>query len=193
MSAFIEQITNWDGRFLQGFQNLFHNPLMDRLIPLYTHWGDIGQIWIILGIVLLFWKKTRRSGALLLISLLLTHIFNNIIIKPLIMRPRPYVTFDKIRVLVEPLRSTSFPSGHTATAFGSTMILGLREKGWLRGLPLTGAVLMAFSRLYVGAHYLTDVLAGAILGTLIALICAVIFRQGEKRFGRAAETSDKTV
>ena len=170
-------ITQWEGTMLIHFQNFFHNAAADRLFTSYTAWGNIGQIWILLGLALLFFKKTRRSGIIMLASVLLTRILNNLIIKQLVMRPRPYDTFEKIRFLVEPLHDTSFPSGHTATAFGSAMVLFFRKDGLLRWLPFAAAVLMGFSRLYVGAHYFTDVRAGALVGTLVAAFCVRLFRR----------------
>lgn len=179
MDAFV----NIDARILETIQKVFANPFFDAVLPVFTGFGDIGQIWIVLGIVLLFFKKTRRSGFLLLISLLLTHLLNNMLIKKLVMRPRPYVSWPFIRLLVPALNDTSFPSGHTATAFGSVMILVFRHKGLLRWLPLAGALLMAFSRLYVGAHYPSDVAAGALVGTLTAAAVFAADRLWAKKRG----------
>lgn len=176
-----DAITAWDGSVLEAFQKLTENSLLDRIAPVYTHWGDIGQIWIILGIGLLLFKKTRRGGFLLLLSLLFTHILNNMVIKPLVMRVRPYETFPDIRLLVTPLRSSSFPSGHSATAFGSAVVLAIRERGLWRYVPLIFAVLMALSRLYVGAHYPTDVLTGALVGTLTAALTCLAAGRLDRR------------
>ncbi len=158
----------WDGQLLIKIQELTQNELLDRFFIVFTSLGDYGIIWITGGIVLLFFKKTRTSGILLLLSLLLTHVLNSVVLKNLINRPRPYETLAEVRRLIAAHPESSFPSGHAATAFGSAFVLVLREKNILGPLALTTAILMAFSRLYVGMHYPLDVLAGSLVGILMA-------------------------
>lgn len=76
--------------------------------------------------------------------------------------------------LVERPKGTSFPSGHTTTAFGFSVAFLLNtKKRWTGWLVLAIAVLMGFSRLYVGVHYPSDVAAGLIVGSAVA--CIVTF------------------
>lgn len=83
-------------------------------------------------------------------------------------RPRPFTTHEVIRIYTAPLDHYSFPSGHTLHALGFTIIaLGyFPELAWLL-VPFT--VLVALSRVILGLHYPTDVLAGAAIGTAIAI------------------------
>jgi undecaprenyl-diphosphatase len=94
----------------------------------------------------------------------------DVVLKPAIARPRPISVraFDPPRELPPLPRSLSFPSGHTAAAFGSAMAIG---RIWPEGRVLwwTMAVLMGYSRIYVGHHYPLDVAAGALVGVLVAL------------------------
>ncbi|HHU53005.1 MAG TPA: phosphatase PAP2 family protein [Clostridiaceae bacterium] len=159
---------NWDGDLLHFIQKITEHPLLDKFFTFYTSLGDKGYLWIVIGILLLFFKKTRKTGFLLLISLLISHLLNTLVLKNLIDRPRPYEVLPDIRMVIGRVKETSFPSGHSATAFGSAFVVFLREKGWLGWTALAMAILMAFSRLYVGVHYPTDVLAGSIIGILIA-------------------------
>ncbi|HHT24283.1 MAG TPA: phosphatase PAP2 family protein [Clostridiaceae bacterium] len=159
---------NWDGDLLYFFQKITEHPLLDKFFIFYTTLGNKGYLWIALGIILIIFNKTRKTGLLLLISLLISHLLNNFVLKTLIDRPRPYEVLPNVRMVIGRVEETSFPSGHSATAFGSAFVIFLRERGWLRWTALAMAILMAFSRLYVGVHYPTDVLAGSIVGILIA-------------------------
>ncbi len=81
-------------------------------------------------------------------------------------------------------RTHSFPSGHAATSFAGATTLALyapRYRRWFFGL----AVLIAFSRLYEGVHYPTDVLAGALLGAATALLLRAATRRRSRRSPRA--------
>ena len=104
----------------------------------------------------------------MLVSLALTYLVNNLLLKELIDRTRPYEVFDKVQRLIEKQRDSSFPSGHSASSFAAAMCIYLN--GYKRyGIPLLLlALLMALSRLYVGVHYPGDVVTGAIIGSLMA-------------------------
>lgn len=164
----------WDGQLLLWLQEVTATPLLDRFFVFFTALGDHGYLWIGSGIVLLCFKKTRLSGFLLLISLLSAHLINNLVLKEIVNRPRPYETMDQVRLLIGEQAETSFPSGHSATAFASAFILVFREKAWLRWTALVAAILMAFSRVYVGVHYPIDIVVGSLVGVVVAwLICMV--------------------
>ena len=84
--------------------------------------------------------------------------------------------------MVEPLKDFSFPSGHSSNAFASAWALWRTlKKRW--GVPaLVLATLIALSRLYVGAHYPSDVLAGVVIGILSAELAVRIVRLLRRRF-----------
>ena len=84
-------------------------------------------------------------------------------------RPRPPVGHPEAHPLVDVPHSASMPSGHAAGAFAAAVAVGLVHP-WLRW-PLLGlAALIALSRVWLGVHYLTDVLAGAALGGAVAYV-----------------------
>ena len=94
-------------------------------------------------------------------------VINNLFLKNLFARTRPYEIIHGLVPLVEKPVDFSFPSGHTAASFaaGSVMFRKLSKKF---GIPiLTLAVLMGFSRLYVGVHYPSDVIFAVFEGILI--------------------------
>lgn len=170
MNQFEASIILWIQENLRG--------VMDGLWLFITHLGDDGILWIILGIVLLFWKKTRPIGFTMLLSLLFDFLMINVTLKDLIARPRPFVVNEAITPLitdVSPYRS--FPSGHSGGSFAAMFAL----YKWVPkkiGIPaLILAALVALSRLYVGVHYPTDILAGCVIGFMCSVwaYCLVQF------------------
>jgi membrane-associated phospholipid phosphatase len=95
-------------------------------------------------------------------------------------RPRPGVAdpgFDPIGIIPA---SASFPSGHSATAFATAVAVGLVYPR-LRWPLLALALLVALSRVYLGMHYATDVLAGSALGIAIGLVAGLTVRRVVRR------------
>lgn len=165
----LEAIQNFDANTLFSIQEHLRVPFLDSIMPFITKLGDCGFIWILLALVLLFPKKTRRGAVDVFLCLALTFVLNDLILKPLIARPRPFTSIDELTILVTAPNSYSFPSGHTnasfAAAFALTRAFG-KKGAWAYIL----AILIAFSRCYVGVHYPTDVLVGMAVGTLGAII-----------------------
>lgn len=87
------------------------------------------------------------------------------LLKHLVQRDRPYLVVEGSRGIVAPLLDHSFPSGHTTSATSMAVVLSAANPGLAPGFALL-ALLVAFSRMYLGHHYPSDVLAGAVLGTL---------------------------
>ncbi|MCI8478140.1 MAG: phosphatase PAP2 family protein [Oscillospiraceae bacterium] len=173
MPVWIQEI---DGALLLFLQSI-RLSLLDPLVLCYTHLGDAGVLWIVLSLLLLCRPKTRKAGLLALCAMALGLLCNNMILKRLVQRPRPWLVVAGLQPLTAPPDPNSFPSGHTCAAFAAALswrhTLPWRQAGWV-GVAM--AVLMGFSRLYVGVHFPTDVLAGGLMGTL----CAWAVWQGER-------------
>ncbi|MCP2045912.1 phosphatase PAP2 family protein [Pontibacter sp. HSC-36F09] len=104
------------------------------------------------------------------------------LLKYTIDRPRPFVTHDTIEQIAE-ASSPSFPSGHTAFAFTAAVVLVLMFRNpALRGLLLTWAFLVAYSRLALGVHYPSDVLGSMLLGSAAAYLATYTFRKHREQF-----------
>ena len=130
--------------------------------------GDKGLFWIALTLVLLLFRRTRRVGVFCAASMILTFLIVNCAIKPLVARTRPYDLFTEIQILTHLESDFSFPSGHSANSFAVAWIL-FRMTPKKYGVPaVILAALIAFSRLYVGVHYPTDVLAGTAIAIALA-------------------------
>lgn len=176
----IDAVLNFDAQALLWIQEQLRVPILNEIMVFFSLIGNSGLIWIATGLVLLIPKATRLGGLCLLTCLLGAYLLNDILIKPLVARVRPYDTIPALQILVAPLASFSFPSGHTnasfAAAYGLTAAFG--RKGGLSYLP---ALLIALSRCYVGVHYPTDVLAGALVGTFSAFFVCSIWKWQAKR------------
>lgn len=152
---------------LDALQKL-HTPVLTTVMKVITSLGDAGLIWILLALVLLLVPKTRKTGVVVAIALILDLLLCNVLLKNLIARTRPYEIQTMVEILVRKPSDYSFPSGHTAASFAAASVLFFvkdREKR-LWGPALVLAILIAFSRLYFYVHYPTDVLGGAAIGLL---------------------------
>lgn len=176
----MEAFVLFEERFLLFLQDSMRQDWLNPIMIFITSLADAGIAWIILGVLLLFFKKTRRGGLIALLCLAGAWLINDFVLKELFARVRPYDAIEGLSIIVRPESSFSFPSGHTnasfASAFGLTAAFG--KKGAWSYIP---AALIGFSRCYVGVHYLTDVLAGAAVGTLVAFLVYRLFVYVEKK------------
>ena len=164
----LETLLNLDGGFLLFLQESVRNPILNPIMVFITSLGDEGMIWIAATIALLIPKKTRKVGAMSAVALLGSLLINNYFLKNLVQRPRPFVTFTDIQILIPTPSEFSFPSGHTSSSFAAAAVFYrfLPKKLGVPSVILAG--LIGFSRLYVGVHYPTDVIAGIIMGILLS-------------------------
>lgn len=131
--------------------------------------GSNGQLWLALGALLLAFRKTRKAGAAVLVSYVGVYVFGQMFLKHLIARPRPCQLDQTFALLVNRPVSSSFPSTHSAWAFGGATAIFLNHRR--AGLAvLFVAALIAFSRLYLFLHFPTDVLAGMALGVCMGFL-----------------------
>ena len=155
---------------LLWIQNNIRNDVLTPIFKFITTLGNAGVIWIVLSVGLLIPKKTRRVGVLALVSLLFSALIDNVILKNVVARTRPYEVIEGLTSLVGVQKDYSFPSGHTGSAFAAAVVM-FRELPKKLGIPILVFVcLMGLSRLYVGVHYPSDVLGGVLIGTGIALL-----------------------
>lgn len=141
----------------------------DWLFPAITFLGDKGLVWIAAAVCLLFFRKYRKWGITMLVALLVTALAGEVLLKNLIVRPRPCTFFPEMELLISRPDSYSFPSGHSASSFAAAVVLFKCRKVF--GIPaLILASLIAFSRLFLFVHYPTDVLAGIALGIVMGLL-----------------------
>ena len=179
MSEFIYKL---DFAILDFIRENLTSPVLDKIFAVITSLGNGGILWIGLSAIFLCFKKTRRMGVSMAISLLVSLFVTNLTLKPLVNRARPYVR-RPVTLSIDPPSSASFPSGHASGSFCAALALYRENKK--AGIPaIILATLIAYSRLYFYVHYFTDVLGGflvGVLGTVAAsLLTPVVFATAEK-------------
>ena len=117
----------------------------------------------------------RATGANFVFGLAWAHLMGEIIIKHIVKRVRPCHTLDDDEQLIDRPRFYSFPSGHTTASFAMVGVALMRCKVITFMPILMLAMLIAFSRIYLRVHYLTDVIAGMILGLTCGICSVLIF------------------
>ena len=143
--------------------------------------GSYGQLWVIVAVLLLVFKKTRRAGASVLLAYLMVFLLGQIVLKHLVSRPRPCQIDQAFAMLVARPSSSSFPSTHSAWAFGAATAIFLRHR-WAGIAAFVVAALIAFSRMYMFLHFPTDVLFGTALGIALGVLANLITGRTWERF-----------
>lgn len=185
----MDGIVQIDGNILLWIQDNIRNDFLTPIVKFITHLGDHGILWIVLLLVLLIIPKTRKAGMLGAGALLLTFVITNLCLKPMIARTRPYEVIEGLIRIIEKQGDHSFPSGHTANSMAVGVMLWivsqkgqLLEKGKVYFPKAAGwfflilSVLIGLSRLYVGVHYPTDVLGGAVIAMVDASIVFFVYK-----------------
>ena len=177
----------WMVQFIHRLHSLaggFFTPFFEFISEL----GHGGIPLIILAMILMIFRRTRRYGTAMLLGLAIGAIFTNCILKVLIARPRPYSyetqaffqniyneSFDLfqrlwLRVGQNVESDKSFPSGHTTAAFASMTALFLTGNKKYSWLAFIFAILMAIARIYLVVHFASDVVAGIVVGILAGIL-----------------------
>lgn len=169
-------ITQVDFVILDFIQQHLRCAFLDILMPFFSFIGESGAIWFLIAIPMLFFKKTRGWGVLLIAAMAFAFLSGEIILKNMIGRPRPFIENTQINLLVHPPASYSFPSGHSSSSFAAAVVLFIMNKKWGTG-ALALAFLVAFSRLYNYVHFPSDVLIGMLLGVISALFMYCLFKK----------------
>lgn len=150
------------------------NSIFDVSMPVIT--GRYYFLILILMIWLIIKDKKNAVIPILLtvVSVALSDWASNIL-KHLIERPRPCHVVESVRLLVGCGGSFSMPSNHAANASAIIFALSYQSKKWMRWLVLAVAILVGFSRIYVGVHYLSDVIVGTFIGIIVSILVIYLF------------------
>ena len=206
----MDSFTQFDGNLLIGIQRALNADWLTPIMKVITLFAEDGIFLILLCLVMILYRKTRRLGIICAVSLLFTFIACNLVLKLAVDRARPWVTFRMVDPMMPLLSDGSFPSGHTANSMGMAWAMflatmpvkagqgrsydGVKCLGW-KGESLSPrmmhrvsaamavlAVLIGISRLYLGMHYPSDVVCGLLLGMIVAtVVYRIILRMEEKR------------
>ena len=192
----MEAILQFDSSILLWIQDHVRGGILTPIMQGITHLGDKGAFWILLTLALLIYpnRKTRRLGVFCGCAMVIGLVVTNLIIKNWVARVRPYdlmdplnpavrhPLFERLMLIVGAEHDWSFPSGHTTNSLACAWVLFRKApKKW--GIPaLVLAILISLSRLYVGIHYPTDVLAGFVIGIGSACLAIWLVPKVEKKF-----------
>ncbi|MBD0289791.1 MAG: phosphatase PAP2 family protein [Thermoleophilia bacterium] len=138
--------------------------------------GYAGAVWIALAPLLALWaRRSPLWTTLVTAACVWTADVIVIAVKTVVSRPRPFDRLPGTDVLLSGTVGASFPSGHAATSFAGAVILGYLTRRALPWLAVL-ALLVSFSRVYVGVHYPADVVAGALVGAAVGALYGVLVR-----------------
>ncbi len=168
---------NLDERLLRVARTRGHSPGAERAVARFSRIGEHGGVWMAIGIAGAVldpergdrWRRVTRTIAG-------TYALNTTI-KLLVRRPRPALA--GLPPLMGTTTRLSFPSAHASTSFVAAPLL--RRLGLPAGPLYALACGLSLSRLYLGVHYPSDVLAGALLGSVVAGSVAIAYPCGRFR------------
>ena len=159
--------------------NGLSNPFLDGIMPIISKFGSFEFLAILCVLVIVISSKwvlnrqdVKKLAILSFASLLLTGVIV-FVIKFAVQEPRPSILLSHVKLLSTTSDPNAFPSGHTASIFSIVSIIVFESKKRLsvRNLALIlFAVIIGFSRIYIGLHFPLDVLIGAVMGIIGAFI-----------------------
>lgn len=180
-----------DWNILYWIQGHIRSGIMDKCMPVITHLGSAGAVWILIALCCLFFRRYRLLGVMLAVGMLCELALGNGILKHLIARSRPCWLDPSVTLLIATPKDFSFPSGHTFVSFTCAVIIFLYKKSW--GIPaLILAGLIAFSRLYLFVHFPSDILGGLILGIFLGMCVFSVFKRKERPLNKWLHIGDVT-
>lgn len=182
-----------DYAVLEAFHKFAQTPFGRILAPILniiTLTGWKGALLIAVSVVMIVFRKTRKTGLCTLLALTIGAILTNVIVKNAVARPRPYDFDSSLRLWWEYAGSHletdfSFPSGHMTAACGFTTGFVLsRGKKWV--LPgIIYILLMGISRMIIVVHYPSDILGGLLFGVCAGVISFCILAAIYRKWGNS--------
>lgn len=167
--SIINAIYAFDYNILNSIQSGLVCTPLNYFFREITEMGDGGIVWIAIAVMLLFTKKHRRYGLIMLFALAIGTLLGVSVFKPIFCRLRPYIE-SGFTTFIKPPGGYSFPSGHTLSSTAAAAVLFYADrKSGIAAVVL--ASLVAFSRMYFYVHFPTDILAGFFIGIASAFIC----------------------
>ena len=167
------RLRQMDESLMRVVQSRCRNRVSNFFMIVMTYLGG-GVIWCVWAGFLCGHPATRQLGICCYVSFWSAWLISSQILKRVFGRPRAYDAMQDVVPLVPRPKDLAFPSTHAADAFSVAVLLLLTRPAAEGCIAMLLAVLTAYSRIHVGVHYLTDVLGGAVFGSLCAVVCYYI-------------------
>lgn len=172
----METLLGIDLYLFKLFNQAFVNPVFDVIMPIITKEKYLLPVYAI-ALFILIWKGGRRGqivALLLIITVVISDQFSSSVIKNLVGRLRPCHELIDVRLLITCGSGKSFPSSHAVNNFAAAVLLsGFFKRYWYVFVSI--AIIIAYTRVYCGVHYPSDVIAGAIIGAMIGYLCYKLY------------------
>ena len=152
-----------------------HNRTNNRIMAIITTLGTGGLVWFLLCVPLIFTKNNLDAAISILLGILIAWLVGEVTIKRIVGRVRPSDQIPEDEQIIKRPKFYSFPSGHSASSFSVVAVCLVRCAPYITIPVVVLATLIAFSRLYLRVHYLTDVLAGMFLGLICGFAAVGLF------------------
>ena len=166
---FLKAIGRLDLAVFQWLRSSYQSSWLDVLMAGLSDITRGGALWIVLAALIAVMHPSRWPAAVqVVLALVVSFLVTDFVMKPYFNRARPFERYSDTRVYGYRPTTRSLPSGHAANAIAAAYTL-TRLAPQARGIFWGLAILVAFSRMYLGVHYLTDVVVGSLLGFGVAL------------------------
>lgn len=171
----LSKIKSVDNKVLDNIGRI-HRPSLNMIMATASRICNFGIVWWCLCILFMIRPtKLRLAGVNIVLALSIAHIMGEIIIKHVVKRIRPCHKLEDDEQIINRPKFYSFPSGHTTASFSVVGVAVLRCSPIVFIPILCLATIIAFSRLYLRVHYLTDVIVGMLLGLFCGISSVFIF------------------
>lgn len=183
LCSFICFAQNWDINLLKQINvNRYHS--LDSFFKIITDYAApiaYSVPFLLLLFAIIKKRKILKAKSIYIIQSAITALIISTLIKHIVNRPRPYVTYSFIEKITGG-SSPSFPSGHTSDAFTLAASLSFAFPKWYIIIPsYVWAAAVGYSRMDLGVHYPSDVLASIIIGIFSAFVCYELKERREKK------------
>jgi undecaprenyl-diphosphatase len=180
----LEFLNSIDIASFRFFNGGLSNSVFDFLMPFITDLNKQRLVLVFVAVILFGMlirgrSQVRIAAILLILTIIVGDQLNSSVIKYWFERPRPCQVLHNVHLLVSCGSGFSFPSSHAVNNFAAALILAFffpRAKWWFFGF----ASIVAFSRVYVGVHYPSDIIGGMVIGLFCAGSVLVVFLTLEK-------------